>query len=134
MKRFLFSLLLLFPLSILAEKIDYVFLHQINGTKWELQSEKEMKGLRHKKNPSPKEETITFSDGSILFDLPDAHYACTYTVKNRNEFWLYCTMPDQYIYRVHSLSVTQLVMDVLVKNNDGTYTKKKRLTYHRKTT
>jgi hypothetical protein len=132
MKKFLLCFVLLLPLITQAERIDYVFLHQINGTKWVLEEEKEMRGLSHKKNKSPKEETITFSDGSILFDLPDAHYACSYTVKNRLEFWLYCNEPNQYVYKIRRLSVTELVMDVLVKNKNGTYTRKKRVKYHRK--
>jgi hypothetical protein len=123
-------LFLLFSLAAQARRIDYIFLEVIKGTKWELVEEKEMSGLFHRKN-TVKQEVITFSDGSILFDREDVHYACNYTVKKRIEFWLFCLEPDQYIYKIHKLNNRRLVMDVLAKNKDGSYTLKKRSTYAR---
>lgn len=131
MKKYLF-LLFFFSASIIsfAQKIDYEYLKKITGTKWELVEEKKLDGFYHRKNKNPAKETITFSEGSILFDLPDAHYACNFNIKNKIEYWLTCAEPDQYIYKIHSLNNRLLVMDVLVKTPKGIYIKKKRLTYH----
>lgn len=113
-----------------AGKIDEMFLKKLTGTKWELIEEKKYGKLIPKKNKKPNQETITFSDGSILFDLPDQHYACNFTVRNKYEYWLYCTEPDQYIYKIHSLNSRVLVIDMLVKDRAGKYSRKKRLTFH----
>ena len=131
-KLVLLLTVLLTAASLSAKRIDYYFLHQISGTKWKLEWEKKP-GIFKKKNLSLTAQTVTFSEGSLLFDLPDANYSCSYTLKNKRELWLYCTEPDQYVYRIHSLSVTQLVIDVLVKGKDGKYALRKRQSYHRVT-
>lgn len=131
-KLFLLLTVVLTAVSLSAKKIDYYFLHQITGTKWQLEWEKKP-GLLKKKNVSPAAQTLTFSEGSLLFDLPDANYSCSYTLKNKRELWLYCTEPDQYVYRIHALDVTRLVIDVLVKGQDGKYILRKRQGFHRVT-
>jgi hypothetical protein len=131
MNKFFTTILFLsFSLILQAEKIDLEFFKKITGTKWELMEEKKLDGLFPRKNKNPVKETITFSDGSILFDLPDAHYACNFTIKNKFEYWLTCAEPDQYIYKIHSLNNRKLVMDVFVKTPKGNFIRKKRLTYH----
>ena len=131
MKKIAF-LLLLFAQSVIlfAGKIDDAFLKKISGTKWELVGEKKYNKLFPKKNPSFAKETIMFSEGTILFDLPDEHYACDYKLKNKYELWLYCAEPDQYIYRIHKLNNRELVMDLLIKNKKGKLVRQRRLTYH----
>ncbi|MDQ3108576.1 MAG: hypothetical protein M3R17_01660 [Bacteroidota bacterium] len=115
-----------------ARKIDLNVLKNITGTKWELTGEKKFDRLFPKTNKTPLQQQLTFTTGSILFDSDDQHYECTYTLKKNKEFWLYCTQPDQYIYKIHSLSSAVLVMDMLVKTKDGKYTRKKRMTFIRK--
>jgi hypothetical protein len=112
-----------------AGKIDDDFLKKINGTKWDLVAEKKY-GKGGVKNANQLiSETITFSDGSILFDLPDQNYACNYTLKNKYEFWLYCAEPDQYIYKIQTLNNRELVMEMWVKNRKGEFVKTKRLSF-----
>src|SRR4051812_49409843 len=125
-------LFLLFTQSLIlsAGKIDEVFLKKISGTKWELAGEKKYNKLFPKKSKTFASEKITFSGGTILFDLPEVHYACDYTLKNKFELWLYCAEPDQYIYRIHSLNNRELVMDLLIKNKRGKLIRQRRLTYH----
>ncbi|HET6992247.1 MAG TPA: hypothetical protein VFJ43_13020 [Bacteroidia bacterium] len=113
-----------------AGKIDEEFLKKINGTKWDLTEEKKSGKILFRKSKTLIKESITFSDGSILFDLPDQNYACNFTLKNQHEFWLYCTEPDQYIYKIHSLNNRQLVMDLWIKDRKGTYIRTKRLSFH----
>lgn len=128
-------LTIIFSLAISAgysRTIDFNLLNAINGTKWELVEEKKA-GWFQKKNTHPKQETITFSEGSILFDLPDAHYACTYTLHTIKGafFLLNCSETGQYNYEVIHLYGAQLIMDIKVKSRNGTYVRKKRLTYRR---
>lgn len=131
MKKIFLLLLLTVPsVMLFAGKIDWDLLKKISGTKWELTGEKKYNKLFPKKNASFAKETITFSNGTILFDLPDEHYACDYTLKNKLELWLYCAQPDQYIYRIHSLNNRELVMDLLIKNKKGKLVRQRRLTYH----
>src|SRR5882762_4675810 len=113
-----------------AGKIDEAFLKKINGTKWDLVEEKKSGKVLFRKNKKMTTESITFSDGSILFDLPDQNYACNFTLKNQHEFWLYCSEPDQYIYKIHSLNNRELVMDLWIKDRKGIYIRTKRLSFH----
>ncbi len=125
-------LVLIFSLAVTAgysRNIDFNLLNAISGTKWELVEEKKA-GWFRKKNTHPKQETITFSEGSILFDLPDAYYACTYTL-TKAVFMLTCAESGQYLYEVRRLSSSTLVMEMKVKSRDGSYVRKKRLTYRR---
>ncbi len=129
------SLAIIFSLAVsagFARTIDFNLLNAINGTKWELMEEKKA-GWFREKNPHPKQETITFSDGSILFDLADAHYACTYTLHTIKGafFLLNCSETGQYKYEITHLHGSRLVMDMMVKNKDGSYIRKKRLAYRR---
>lgn len=132
MRIFLFFVLFLTGENLVAGKIDKAFLKTITGTKWTLVEEKKP-GLLAKKNRAPVQQQLTFTTGSMLFDSEAAnqHYQCNYTLKKNSEFWLYCTEPDQYIYRIHSLSKTELVMDMLVKTKSGKYAKRKRMTFRR---
>jgi hypothetical protein len=134
MRIFLFFVLFLAGGELIAGKIDQALLKKITGTKWMLVEEKKPGKLFAKKNKQPIQQQITFTTGSILFDSDSTkqHYQCNYTLKNNVEFWLYCTEPDQYIYRIQSLSRTILVIDMLVKDKSGKYNKLKRMTYHRK--
>jgi hypothetical protein len=133
MRIFLFFVLfLLGNAKLSAGKIDRSLLAKIDGSKWDLMEEKKFDKVFPKKNKSPLQQQITFTTGSMLFDAADQHYECNYTLKKGSEFWLYCTEPDQYIYKIHSLNSRLLVMDMLVKMKDGKYTRKKRLTYKRK--
>ncbi|CAN5140421.1 hypothetical protein BH09BAC5_BH09BAC5_18400 [soil metagenome] len=115
-----------------AGKIDKTVLKNITGTKWELVSEKKSGKLFSKTNKNPSQTEITFSTGSILFDSGEKHYECNYTLKNNFEFWMYCTEPDQYIYKIHSLNSRKLEMDFYVKVNGGKYVKAKRMVFERK--
>ena len=112
-------------LILFAGKIDEKILKKITGTKWELVGEKKYDGMFSHKNKNPAEETITFLEGTIFFDLPDAHYACDYKLKNKFEFWLTCSEPEQYIYKVHSLNNRELVIDVFFKTAKGNYADRK---------
>jgi hypothetical protein len=112
-----------------AKKIDYIVLKNITGTKWTLTEEKKAGGIFGKANKAPAKQDITFTTGSILFDSDDQHYQCNYTLKKKVEFWMYCTEPDQYIYKVRALTRYKLVMDMYVKTKAGKYVKKKRVTY-----
>lgn len=131
MRIFLFFVLLLAGENLVAGKIDKAVLKNITGTKWMLVTEKKQ---GEKTNTQPVEQQLTFTTGSMLFDSEAAnqHYQCNYTLKKNSEFWLHCTEPDQYIYRIHSLNATTLVMDMLVKTKSGKYVKRKRMTFHRK--
>jgi hypothetical protein len=133
MRIFLFFILFLASENLVAGKIDKAFLKKITGTKWMLVEEKKP-GLFAGKNTQPVQQQVTFSTGIMLFDSDsaDQHYQCNYTLKNNSEFWLYCTEPDQYVYKIHSLSNTVLVMDMLVKSKSGKYVKRKRMTFKRK--
>jgi hypothetical protein len=132
MRTFLFFILFILGSEQLsAGKIDRSTLANITGSKWVLMEEKKFDKLFPKKNRSPLQQQITFTTGSMLFDADDQHYECSYTLKKGSEFWLYCTEPDQYIYKIRTLNSRLLVMDVLVKTKDGKYTRKKRLTYRR---
>lgn len=130
-KRLFLFLLIAQAINLSAGKIDKKLLHQLIGTKWELVGEKKYSKIFPKRSSSIAKETITFSAGTILFDLPDQHYACDYTLKNKFEMWLYCAEPDQYIYRVHVLTIHQLILDLLIKNKNGKLKKQRRLTYAR---
>ena len=131
MRRFISLLVISFlPLFSSAKKIDYGFLKKINGTIWELQ-EVRKPGFFRKYNKQPSAEKITFSGDRILFDLPDANYYCTFRLQNKKELMLYCTEPDEYLYRLRILNAAELVMDVQVKQKDGSYRKWKRKVYRR---
>ncbi|CAN5804414.1 hypothetical protein BH11BAC7_BH11BAC7_22950 [soil metagenome] len=132
--RILLMLILLFTGEILtAGKIDEAMLKKITGTKWIVVEEKKNGKLFQKKKSMPRvQQEITFTTASILFDSEEQHYQCDYTLKNNIEFWMYCTEPDQYIYRIHSLTKQMLVMDMLVKDKSGKYVKRKRVSYRRK--
>lgn len=130
MLRLVIAFVLLQVQFVFAGRIDETFLKKLNGTKWELTEEKKFGKLFPEKNKNPIQETITFSDKTILFDLAEQHYACDFTVKNKLEYWLYCTEPDQYIYKMHSLNSRILVMDLLVKDKSGKFFRSKRLTFH----
>lgn len=132
MKKLVFFILLVLAGTeqLQAKKIDDAFLKKINGTKWDLVAEKKQGKLLGGRNRNPIKETITFSEGTILFDLKDQNYACNYTLKNKTEFWLYCTEPDQYIYKIHSLNNREMVLDMLVKDRNGNFNKSKRLYFH----
>ncbi|MCX6311008.1 MAG: hypothetical protein NT084_05165 [Bacteroidetes bacterium] len=113
-----------------AGKIDEKFLKKITGTKWDLVAEKKCGKLFEGKNKNPKKESITFSEGTILFDLSDQNYACNYTLKNKVELWLYCTEPDQYIYKIQTLNNREMVLDMWVKDRKGNYIKTTRMYFH----
>ncbi len=132
MKQFVFVFLLFIAgIDFLhAGKIDEVFLRKIIGTKWDLVEEKKQGRITAGKNKNLPKETITFSEGTILFDLPDQNYACNYTLKNKIEFWMYCTEPDQYIYKIHSLNNREMVLDMFVKDRKGKYNYTKRMYFH----
>jgi hypothetical protein len=129
MRILLFIFLATITSALHAGKIDQALLKKITGTKWELVEEKKP-GLFSKKNKAPIKQQITFSTGSILFDSDDQHYQCNYTLKKSIEFWMYCSEPDQYIYKIHSLDSKVLVMDMLVKDKSGKYYKKKRMIFN----
>ena len=128
--RLLYILLFVFFASFLqAKKIDYIVLKNITGTKWSLTEEKKAGGFFQKTNNSPEKQEITFITGGILFDSGDQHYQCNYTLKNKVQLWMYCTEPDQYIYKIKALTRYKLVMDMYVKTKAGKYVMKKRMTY-----
>jgi hypothetical protein len=130
-KHILLSILFVSAFHFLnAGKIDEDFLKKINGTKWDLAEEKKAGKIGFRKNKSIIKESITFSDESILFDLPDQNYACNYTLKNQHEFWMYCAEPDQYIYKIRSLNNRELVMDLWIRDRKGAYVRSKRLSFH----
>jgi hypothetical protein len=112
-----------------AGKIDKSILKNLTGSKWELIEEKKE---GEKKEKQLRQEQITFSTGSILFDAGEEHYQCNFTVKNEIEYWMYCAEPDQYIYKIHALNSSRLEIDVFAKTKDGKYVKRKRMTYRRK--
>ncbi len=114
-----------------AGRIDQDVLNKISGTKWDLIEEKKAGGIIHKKNLHPSQLRLTFSTGSMLFDSEELHTQCDYTLKNANEFWMYCTEPDQYIYRVHALDSKKLEIDLLAKVPGGKYVRKKRMFFKR---
>ena len=117
--------------SLQAKKIDYMVLKNITGSKWSLSEEKKAGGIFTKANKAPLRQELVFTTGSLLFDSDDQHYQCDYTLKKKTEFWLYCSEPDQYIYKIKALSRNELVMDMLVKTKSGKFVKTKRLTYKR---
>ncbi len=127
-----FFLFIVSAANLSASKIDKAFLKKITGTKWALVEEKKSGNPFAKKTKPSILQEITFTTGAILFDTGDQHYECSYTIKEEIEFWMYCKEPDQYIYKIHSLSTLVLVVDMLVKDKDGKYVKRKRMTYHRK--
>lgn len=110
--------------------IDFNLLQKINGTKWTLVEERKNNGLLHQKNKHPRQETITFSDSTILFDLADLNYACNYK-RVDYRLWLSCVESDQFIYTIWKLSSKRLIIDIQTRTKHG-FIKSKRVTYLRK--
>jgi hypothetical protein len=133
-KHLLLSLGLLFCATALSAQIDTVFLHTLSGTKWELTKQTSTgKHARHQKNELRK-ETIQFSDNEILFDQPDVHLSCTYTIEQNKALILSCAVPAQTKYSLRKLSRSEMELDVyqLRKTKTGTeYVRTLRVTYKR---
>ncbi|GAB4141213.1 MAG: hypothetical protein Fur0041_16410 [Bacteroidia bacterium] len=115
MKQLLIVLFFLFAGVAQAQIADSTVYHTLNGTKWSLVKEYRLVNNKKKGKPVYRSEKITFSGSEILFDLPDAHYACNFRMIQKNLLELECSQKAQFRYEIIKAEPGELIIDVWVK-------------------
>ncbi len=89
---------------------------------------------RKHKIENPEEAMITIYPNEIHTTLTSGKYQiCASRHRNKNEFWLDCALPDQFIYRVINIEDEELIIDVLTRpKGERTYVRASRNYYTRK--
>lgn len=133
-------LLLLLSCSVLAKAgttPDSLAVSKLYGSSWVLTGKYRLVGIFHRKQKieNPAEMMITIYKDEIHTSLTTGKYqVCASRHRNKNEFWLDCAQPDQYIYRVISISANELVIDVMSRPKGSTdYVRASRNYYRKKT-
>lgn len=98
---------------------DSLAVSKLYSTSWKPTARYKPSGLfrRLKKVPEPSSvvRITIYADEFHTFTSTGVNQICSSRHRNKNEFWLDCKEPDQFIYRVVSINGDQLIMDQLAK-------------------
>lgn len=115
---------------------DSLAVSKLYSTSWTLTAKYKMTGIFHRKHKieNPDETMITIYPNEIHTTLASGKYQiCASRHRNKNEFWLDCALPDQFIYRVISIKDDELIMDILTRpKGERKYARLSRNCYSRK--
>jgi hypothetical protein len=132
------SVIVFFLISFSAfarQEPDSLAVSKLYGTSWTLTGKYRISGVFHRKHKlETSEMSITIYKDEIHTALSTGKYQiCASRHRNKNEFWLDCALPDQFIYRVIKIEGDVLVMDVLSRPKGRTdYVRTSRNYYTRK--